>query len=79
MYSQKVLFYLENEKHVVSFFYLGRAQLLLPLALVFILEYLSTGDQLQLLSLQPTSYLSLTSRTGLPSADSSKNQHWRTL
>lgn len=43
MYSWECLLDLENEKYEV--FHLGRAQLLL------ILEYLSTGDELQLLSL----------------------------
>ena len=46
MYSWECLLDLEKEKYVVS--HLGRAQLLL-----FILEYLSTGDDLQLFSLGP--------------------------
>ena len=46
IYSWECLLDLENEKYVVSL--LGRAQLLL-----FILEYLSTGDELQLFSLGP--------------------------
>ena len=46
IYSWECLLDLENEKYVVS--HLGRAQLLL-----FILEYLSTGDELQLFSLGP--------------------------
>ena len=45
MYSWECLLDLENEKYEV--FHLGRAQLLL------ILEYLSTGDELQLFSLGP--------------------------
>ena len=47
MCSREGLLDLENEKHVVS--YLGRAQLLL----LFILEYLPTGDKLQLFHLGP--------------------------
>ena len=47
MCNQEGLLDLENQKDVVS--YLGRA----PLLLLFILEYLSTGDKLQLLSLGP--------------------------
>ena len=47
MCSQEGRLDLEKEKHVVS--YLGRAQLLPPL----ILEYLSTGNKLQLFSLRP--------------------------
>ena len=47
MCSQEGLLDLENEEYMVS--YLGRAQLLL----LFILEYLFTGDRLQLLSLGP--------------------------
>ena len=38
--------------------YLGKAQVLLTSAIIFILEYLSTGDKLQLLSLGPTCLLS---------------------
>ena len=51
MYSWESLLDLENDKHMVS--YLGRAQLLLLLAFVFILEYLSIGHKLQLLILGP--------------------------
>ena len=47
MCSWEGLLDLENEEYVVSC--LGTAQLLL----LFILEYLSTGDKLQLLSLGP--------------------------
>ena len=47
MCSREGLLDLTNEKYVVS--YLGRAQLLL----LFILEFLSSGDKLQLLSLGP--------------------------
>ena len=50
MYSLEGLLDLENEKYVVSVFYLGRPQ---PLLLYFISECLSTGDKLQLLSLGP--------------------------
>ena len=50
MYIWECLLDLENEKYVVS--HLGRAQLLL-----FILEYLSTGDELQLFSLGPIYFL----------------------
>ena len=52
MYSWECLLDLEKEKYVVS--HLGRAQLLL-----FILEYLSTGDELQLFSLGPIYLLPL--------------------
>ena len=46
---------LENEKYVSSVFYVGRAQLLLPPA---VLEYLSTGNDLQLISLRSRYLLS---------------------
>ena len=51
IYSWESLLDLKNEKYMVS--YLGRAQLFLPLAIVFILEYLSSGHKLWLLSLGP--------------------------
>lgn len=41
-------------------FYLGRAQLVLPLTIVFILEYLSMGDKFQLISLGPIYFLAPT-------------------
>ena len=50
MCSQEGLHDFQNEKYMVS--YLGRAQLLLPPAIVF-LEYLSREDKLQLGSLGP--------------------------
>ena len=50
MYSWEGLLDLENEKYVVSVFYLGGLSSSLPPA---ILEYLSTGDKLQLVSLGP--------------------------
>ena len=43
--SQEGLLDLKNEKYVVSISYLGRTQLLLVPAIVFILEYLSTWGQ----------------------------------
>ena len=48
MCSQEGLLDLENEEYVVS--HLGRAQLLLTPATIFILECLSIGDRLYLLS-----------------------------
>ena len=42
---------LKTEKCVVSFFFPERTQILLAPAIIFILEYLLTGDRLQLLSL----------------------------
>ena len=49
LYSPEGLLDFESEKDLVSIFYLCRAQLLL----FFILEYLSTGDRLQLFRLGP--------------------------
>ena len=51
MCSQEGLHDFQNEEYMVS--YLGIAQLLLLLAFVFILEYLSIGHKLQLLILGP--------------------------
>ena len=50
MCSWEGLLDFENEEYVVFYLLWGRAQLLLPPAS---LEYLSTGDELQLLSLRP--------------------------
>ena len=49
LYSPEGLLDFENEKYLVSIFHLCRAQLLL----LFILEYLFTGDILQLFRLGP--------------------------
>ena len=49
--SREGLLELENEEYAVS--RLGRAQPLLPPALIFTLGYLSPGDSLQLFSLGP--------------------------
>ena len=52
MHSWEGLLDFENEKYVVSFIWAGLSLSYYPV-IIFILEYLSTGDKLQLLSLGP--------------------------
>ena len=49
--SQEGLLNVKNEKCVVSYLYIGRAQPSLFVLLIDILEFLSTGNELQLLTL----------------------------
>ena len=51
MYSWEGLLDLENEKYVVTIS--GLSLSYYPPAIIFILDYLSTGDKLQLLNLRP--------------------------